>query len=192
MNAPTILIACASAGGRTAETAAIAAEAAGKAGALVTGPMDVRGRDATLLRGHDGVLLGEPTWGQGTHLPEFEPFAQSMRELCEPGGLAGVRAAAFTGCDRAYANFGRALVLLEGLLLDCGAELVQRGLMIELAHNQHSREHTRRWAEDFVARLRGELAQQPYLPRMTRADVDAVMGISAAERIRRETGGLGG
>lgn len=192
MSTPSILIACASAGGRTAETAYIAAEAAISAGALVTGPVDVRSRDATLLRGHDGILLGEPTWGQGTHLPAFEPFAQSMRELYEPAGLAGVRAAAFTGCDRAYANFGRALVLLEGLLLDCGAELVQRGLMIELAHNQHSREHTRRWAEEFVARLRGELAHESHLPRMSRADVDAVMGISATERKRRETGGLGG
>lgn len=190
MNNPSVIVVYASAGGRTAETAAIAAEAMARAGARVTGPLNARGLDAGILRGHDGLMLGEPTWGEGTHLPEFEPFARAMRERFEPAGLQSARACAFSGCDRAYRNFGRALELLENLLLDCGAELVQRGLLIELSHNEHSRTATQHWAQQFVARLRGELAPQPHLPRMTRADVDAVMGVT--DRAARETRGLGG
>ncbi len=190
MSNPSVIVVYASAGGRTAETSALAAEAMDSAGARVTGPLNARGLDASILRGHDGIMIGEPTWGEGTHLPEFEPFARAMRELFEPAGLQGARACAFSGCDRAYRNFGRALELIEGLLQDCGAVLLQRGLLIELSHNEHSRAATRAWAQQFVARLRGELAPQPHLPRMTRAEVDAVMGV--VDRDARETRGLGG
>lgn len=188
---PRILVAFASVGGNTAETARLLTVVATEARAEVTGPVDVRGQNAGILLGFDGLLIGEPTWGEGTHHTDFAPFDQSMAVLLQPGQkLLGVRAAAFGGCDRAYRNFGRAVELIEDRLVACGASVVQRGLKIELAHNDHSRRFTRQWAQDFVARVRGELEPQPNRPAMGKADVDEVMGISAQERKRRDNAGL--
>lgn len=186
-----ILVLFASVGGNTADTARLIAAAAAEAGAEVTGPLDVRGRDAGVLAGFDGLLIGEPTWGEGTHHADFAPFDASMAELLQPQQkLRRCRGAAFGGCDRAYRHFGRAVELIEDRLIACGAQVVQRGLKIELAHNQHSRRFTRQWALDFVARVKGELEPQPHRPAMTKADVDAVMGISVQERQRRDNAGL--
>ncbi len=104
--------------------------------------------------------------------------------------MEGVRSAAFGGCDRAYRHFGRAVELIEDRLVACGAVITQRGLKIELAHTEHSRAFTAKWAQDFVARLRNQLPLQPYRPAMTKPEVDAVMGISADERKRRDNAGL--
>ncbi|MBE7491812.1 MAG: flavodoxin domain-containing protein [Planctomycetes bacterium] len=188
---PRVLVGYVSVGGNTAETANILAAAAREAGAEVAGPVDLRGKSAELLIGHDGLLLGEPTWGEGAHHTDFAPFDDSMARLLEPGrALAGVRAAAFGGCDRAYRNFGRAIELIEDRLAACGALVVQQGLKIELAHNGHSRAFTRRWAQQFVARVAGRLEPQAYRPAMTRADADAVMGITPAQRRARDNAGL--
>lgn len=188
---PRILVAFASVSGNTAQTAAICVDALLRGGAQVAGPQDVRGRDALVLCGFDGLLLGEPTWGEGAHHPDFVPFDQSMQDLLVPQRrLEGARAAAFGGCDRAYRHFGRAIELVEARLQQCGAQVVQRGLKIELAHTPASVDFTRRWALDFLARVRGELEPQPHQPAMTKAEVDAVMGISAQERARRDNAGL--
>lgn len=188
---PRILVAFASVGGNTAETARLIAAAAEEADSDVTGPVDVRGRDAAILVGFDGLLIGEPTWGEGTHHTDYAPFDASMAAMLQPGQiLRDTRAAAFGGCDRAYRNFGRAVELIEDRLIACGAQVVQRGLKIELAHNDISRKFTRLWAQDFVARVKCELAPQPHRPAMTKADVDAVMGISVQERQRRDNAGL--
>ncbi len=188
---PRILVAFASVSGNTAETARLCVQAMQHAGAEVTGPENVRAGNASLLCGFHGVLLGAPTWGEGAHHPDFVPFDQSMLDQLVPGALlAGTRAAAFGGCDRAYRHFGRAIELLEDGLLQCGAQIVQRGLKIELAHNQHSRAATSQWALDFLARITGEKSLQPYRPAMTTADVDQVMGISPQERSRRDNAGL--
>lgn len=190
--ATKVLIAFASVGGNTAETAGLCAEAAREAGAEVTGPVDVRGRDANILRGYDGLLIGSPTWGEGAHHFDFLPFDASMEALLQPMcALTGVRAAAFGGCDRAYRQFGRAIELIEDRLIACGANVVQRGLKIELAHNEHSLAFTKQWAADFVRRVRAELPPQPHRPAMAKADVDAAMGISTEERARRDNAGLG-
>lgn len=188
---PRVLVAFASVGGNTAETARLLAVAATEAGAEVTGPVDVRGKNAGILLGFDGLLIGEPTWGEGTHHTDFAPFDASMAAMLQPGQkLVRVRAAAYGGCDRAYRNFGRAVELIEDRLVACGASVVQRGLKIELAHNDHSRAFTRQWALDFLSRVQGRLETQPYRPAMGKADVDAVMGISAQERKRRDNAGL--
>jgi len=188
---PRLCIAFASAGGVTAETARLCALAAREAGAAVTGPLDVRGKDASVLRGFDGLLIGSPTWGEGAHHFDFAPFETSMQDLLQPArALAGARAAAFGGCDRAYRHLGRAIELIEDRLAACGAIVIQRGLKIELAHNENSRAFTRAWARDFVRRLRGQLPAQPHRPAMGKAEVDAVMGISAEGRIRRDNAGL--
>jgi flavodoxin I len=154
--------------------------------------VDVRGCDANILRGYDGLLIGSPTWGEGAHHFDFLPFDASIEALLQPTrALAGVRAAAFGGCDRAYRHFGRAIELIEDRLTACGANVVQRGLKIELSHNEHSRAFTEQWAADFVHRVRAELPVQPHRPPMTKTDVDTVMGISGEERARRDNAGLG-
>ncbi|MCC7508278.1 MAG: flavodoxin domain-containing protein [Planctomycetes bacterium] len=185
-----IAIVFASSGGNTLETARMAALGATEAGA-VTALYSARDFSADILTEHDGLLIGEPTWGQGDHHADFRPFDDSMAQLLAPARrLHGKGAAAFAGCDRAYRNFGRAIELIEKRLAECGAEILQRGLMIELRHNPASREFTQQWGRNFVARLRGELAPEAHEPRMGRAEVDRVMGISLAERESRELGGL--
>lgn len=147
--------------------------------------------DASILLEGDAILLGEPTHGDGEHHGDFIPFDRSMLELLVPGRkLEGVPAAAFVGCDRAYRRFGGAIELVEARLQQCGARIVQKGLKIELRHTESSRLFTRQWARDFVQRARGELPDQPARPAMTRDEVDAIMGISREERIRRGEKGL--
>ncbi len=185
-----IAIVFATSSGNTLETARMAAAGAAEAGAVTT-LYCARDFSAEVLTRHDGILIGEPTWGQGDHHADFRPFDDSMAKLLVPAKrLRGKGAAAFAGCDRAYRNFGRAIELIEQRLAGCGADILQRGLMIELRHNPASREFTQQWGRDFVARLRGELAREAFEPRMGRAEVDQVMGISAAERENRELGGL--
>lgn len=187
----TIAIVYASGGGRTRETAELCAAAVADAGLTVLGPLCAKGLDPRRLLEADGLLLGEPTWGFGTHHFDYRPFDDAMGKVLGPARLLAPRgAAAFVGCDRAYRTYGTALDLIEQRLLDCGARLLQRGLKIELQHTDASRAFTRAWARDFALRLRGELPHQPHLPRPMHADVDAVMGISPAERAARNAGGL--
>jgi flavodoxin I len=186
-----LVIVYASTGGNTRETAELAAEGAASAGASVDS-YNAYGLDASILLEAQAILLGEPTWGDGEHHADWLPFDRGMKELLVPGQrLEGVPAAAFVGCDRAYRNFGRAIELVEGRLVECGARILQQGLKIELKHNEDSRLFTRQWAHDFVLRARGELPAQPYRPAMTREQADAVMGIGAGEREGREKRGLG-
>lgn len=186
-----LVIVYASTGGNTRETAELAAEGAESAGASVDS-YNAYGLDASILLEAEAILLGEPTWGDGEHHADWLPFDRGMAQELAPGRrLHGLPAAAFVGCDRAYRNFGRAIELIEDRLVECGARIMQQGLKIELKHNEHSRVFTRQWARDFVLRARGELPPQPYRPAMTREQADAVMGIGADERARREKRGLG-
>ncbi len=156
-----LVIAYATGGGNTQLTAELAAEAAARAGASVD-LYNVYLLDASVLLEADAILLGEPTHGDGEHHGDFLPFDRSMAEVLVPGrGLAGVPAAGFVGCDRAYTNFGRAIELIEDRLVECGASIVQQGLKIELAHTDQSKAFTRKWAGDFVRRVRGAPAALP-------------------------------
>lgn len=186
-----IAIVFATSGGNTLETARMAGVGCTEAGAQVA-LYNARDFSPRVLLEHDGILLGEPTWGDGAHHADFVAFDNAMAELLAPGKLlTGKGAAAFVGCDRAYRNFGRALELMEERLLACGASILQPGLKIELRHNPTSRAFTQQWGKEFVARLRGELAPLDFTKRMARAEVDKVMGISPAERERRDLAGLG-
>lgn len=185
-----IAIVFATSGGNTLETARMAAVGCTEAGAKVALYNAVAFSPGVLLE-HDGILIGEPTWGDGAHHADYARFDAAMAEVLAPGRLlAGKGAAAFVGCDRAYRNFGRALELIEERLVECGAQVLQQGLKIELKHNPASREYTKQWGRDFVARLRGELERQDHTARMGRADVDRVMGISKAQREHRDLQGL--
>jgi flavodoxin I len=186
-----VVVVYASGTGNTRETAECAAEGAARAGAQVD-LYNVYMLDASILLEGDAVLIGEPTHGDGEHHGDFIPFDKSMAELLVPGRrLEGIPAAAFVGCDRAYRNFGGAIELVENRLVECGARIIQKGLKIELKHNDHSRLAARQWAHDFVRRARGELPVQAYRPAMTRDEVDSLMGVTAAERARRGRQGLG-
>ena len=185
-----LVIVYASTGGNTRETAELAAVGAASAGASVD-TYNCYGLDASILLEAQAILLGEPTWGDGDHHADWSTFDQSMGDLLqEDEKLAGIPAAAFVGCDRAYRNFGRAVELIEDRLLDCGANVVQQGLKIELKHNDHSRVFTRQWGADFVARATGKLPHQAYRPAMTREEADAIMDISEDAREERDRRGL--
>lgn len=185
-----MVVVYASGGGNTRETAECAAEGVLEADAEV----DIYNAyllDASILLEADAVLVGEPTHGDGEHHGDFIPFDRSMAAHLVPGRrLAGVPAAGFVGCDRAYRKFGGAIELIENRLVECGARIMQPGLKIELRHTAQSRLFTREWGRDFVRRARGELPPVEYRPAMTREQVDAVMGITPEERARRETRGL--
>jgi flavodoxin I len=171
-----LIIVYASGGGNTRETAMCAAEGAKSAGAEVD-LYNVYQLDASILLEAQAILAGEPTYGDGDHHGDYIPFDRGMAELIAPGHkLQGIPAAAFVGCDRAYKNFGRAIELIENRLVECGANVVQKGLKIELKHNDHSRAFTRQWGAEFVKRAKGQLAPQPHRPAMTLAEADAVMG----------------
>jgi flavodoxin I len=171
-----VVIVYASGGGNTRETAISAAEGARDAGADVD-LYNVYQLDASILLEADAILAGEPTYGDGEHHGDFIPFDRGMAELLVPARkLEGVPSAAFVGCDRAYRNFGRAIELIEDRLALCGASIVQKGLKIELKHNDYSRAFTRQWGADFIRRARGELPFEAFRPAMTREEADAVMG----------------
>ncbi len=185
-----IAIVFASSSGNTFETARLAAAAMMEHGAKVA-TYNAATFKADVLLEADGILLGEPTWGDGGHHADFLRFDQSMAEMLVPQRkLQGKGAAVFTGCDRAYRNFGRAIELMEERLIECGASILQRGLKIELRHKPISRAFTQQWGRDFLKRLRAELPPQPHIPRMTQKDVDKIMGVSEQERWNRDHGGL--
>lgn len=186
-----LLIVYTTTGGNTRETAELAAEGALTAGGVEIDLYNAYGLDASILLEGDAVLLGEPTWGDGEHHADFVPFDHSMNELLVPERkLQGIPTAAFVGCDRAYRNFGRAIELVENRLVETGAKIVQQGLKVELAHNEHSRVFTRQWAHDFVLRAKGERPWQSHRPAMTREQADAIKGVSPADRERRNQSGL--
>jgi len=187
---PRVHILYASVGGNTAETANVCAAALLDAGA---GVRLIKARSANVndLTSADALLLGQPTWGDGDIHSDFMALDRAMQtELAPDKRLHGIPAAVFGGCDRAYRNFGRAVQHTEDRLLQCGATLVQRGLKIELAHNDTSRAFTHGWALAFLARVRGELRHEPHDPPMTPEDVDTIMGVTPQERQRRSTQGL--
>jgi flavodoxin I len=185
-----IVIVFASSSGNTLETARLASAAMMEHGAEVA-MYNAASFKADVLLDAQGILLGEPTWGDGDHHADFRRFDESMAELLVPERkLQGKGAAVFTGCDRAYRNFGRAIEHMEERLIECGASILQRGLKIELRHKPISRAFTQQWGRDFLKRLQGELPPQPHIPRMTQPDVDRIMGVSEEERFRRDQGGL--
>lgn len=181
-----VFIGYSSTGGNTKRTAELVAEGVSRAGAEPD-LYNVYLLDVSILAEYDAVILGEPTYGDGEHHHDFIPFDNAMEREVR---LEGVPAAAFAGCDRAYANFGRAVELIENRLEECGARIMQRGLKIELEHTAQSEVFTRQWGEVFVTRAKGELPAEPHRPAMKPEDVDKVMGVSKEERGARNRRGL--
>jgi len=85
--------------------------------------------DIQKLVEYDGILLGVYTWGNGDLPYEVEDFYDEIENV----DLTGKKAAIFGSGDRSYPEFCAAVDLLEEKLELSGAEIVQKGLKIELA-----------------------------------------------------------
>ncbi len=183
--AKSILIVYSTGGGNTKNSAEAIAEGVKQAGGNLIGVKNVTEISVEELTRADCILMGEPTWGDGEHYDDFLPFDKAMKEKLAPGKkLAGKQAAAFAGCDRAYSIFGNAVDMIEDRLMECGAEIMQQGVKVELEHNEHSLNFCRKWGHDFAKRVSGEMPKQPYIPRMTHDDADRVKGIDPASRTK--------
>lgn len=84
--------------------------------------------DVDELLAYDGLLIGAYTWNNGNLPDEFLDFYEDMEGL----DLSGKKAAVFGSGDTMYEYFGAAVDTIEERLIACGAELVQRGLKVEL------------------------------------------------------------
>ncbi|MEM5003030.1 flavodoxin domain-containing protein, partial [Priestia megaterium] len=85
--------------------------------------------DIQKLVEYDGILLGIYTWGNGDLPYEVEDFYDEIENV----DLTGKKAAIFGSGDRSYPEFCAAVDLLEEKLELSGAEIVEKGLKIELA-----------------------------------------------------------
>ncbi len=181
--AKTILIVYSSGGGNTKNSAEAIAEGVKQAGGNLVGIKNVTEMTVDELTKPDCILIGEPTWGDGEHYDDYLPFDNNMKERLAPDKkLAGKQCAVFAGCDRAYPIFGNAVDMIEDRLIECGAEIMQQGVKVELEHNEHSLAFCKKWGHDFVKRINGEMPKQPHIPRMTHDDADRVKGIDPASR----------
>ncbi|PGL73277.1 flavodoxin [Bacillus sp. AFS055030] len=123
-----ILIAFASMSGNTEEIAE-----------LIKSSIDTMGHDIEMkeiehintqkLVEFDGIILGAYTWGDGELPYEVEDFYDDLENL----NLTGKKAAVFGSGDHAYPKFCAAVDLLEERLKECGAQIIQEGLKVELA-----------------------------------------------------------
>ncbi|MBU3574114.1 flavodoxin [Priestia aryabhattai] len=93
------------------------------------GREEIEQLDIQKLVEYDGILLGVYTWGNGDLPYEVEDFYDEIESV----DLTGKKAAIFGSGDRSYPEFCAAVDLLEEKLELCGAEIVQKGLKIELA-----------------------------------------------------------
>jgi len=181
--AKSILIVYSTGGGNTKNTAEAVAEGVKQAGGNLVGVKNVTEIQVDDLTKADCLLMGEPTWGDGEHYDDYLPFDKAMQEKLASGKkLAGKQCAVFAGCDRAYAIFGNAVDMIEDRLMECGGEIMQQGIKVELEHNEHSLNFCKKWGADFAKRVAGEMPKQPYIPRMTHDDADRVKGLDPAAR----------
>lgn len=106
--------------------------------------------DIQKLVEYDGILLGVYTWGSGDLPYEVEDFYDEIENI----NLTGKKAAIFGSGDRSYPEFCAAVDLLEEKLELCGAEIVQKGLKIELApETEEDIEHCNSFATSFSKNL---------------------------------------
>jgi len=130
------------------------------------------------LKNCDFYVLAEPTWGDGEHYDDWIPFDEAMQKA----DLSGTQGAVMSGCDRSYSQLGVAIDLIEDTMTKAGAKILQRGIKIELEPTPKTYEYIEKtWAPDLVKRAKGELEIQPNTPRMTLAEVCAMMGKPAPE-----------
>ncbi len=92
--------------------------------------MAVSGCKVSDLSEYDLILMGCSTWGYGELQDDFIPFYESL----EKADLSGKKAAVFgTGDSAGYPDtFCAAVDMIEARLKECGAEVVQPGLKVDV------------------------------------------------------------
>ncbi len=104
---------------------------------------------ASILEEYDGIILGAYTWGDGDLPDDFLDFYDEMEEI----QLAGKKAAVFGSCDSAYPKYGAAVDILEEKLRERGAEVVMKGLKVELTPEDEDVEKCLQFGSEFVKYL---------------------------------------
>lgn len=104
---------------------------------------------ASILEEYDGIILGAYTWGDGDLPDDFLDFYDEMEEI----QLAGKKAAVFGSCDSAYPKYGAAVDILEEKLRERDAEVVIKGLKVELTPEDEDVEKCLQFGSEFVKHL---------------------------------------
>lgn len=143
-----ILMVFASMSGNTEEIANLVAEGIKQAGNEVEIKEIFHAAAKDLLE-YDAILLGTYTWGDGELPDDFLDFYEDLHNL----DLTGKKAAVFGSGDHAYIHFCAAVDILESKLRECGAELVQEGLKIEMSPSGSEVELCRNFGKQFTAQL---------------------------------------
>ncbi|MEW9670271.1 flavodoxin [Ammoniphilus sp. 3BR4] len=143
-----ILMVFASMSGNTEEIANLVAEGIKQAGSEIE-IKEIFQANAEELMDYDGILLGTYTWGDGELPDDFLDFYDELDGL----DLKGKKAAVFGSGDHAYIHFCAAVDILEGKLQECGAELVQAGLKIEMSPAGQEVELCKSFGKHFASEL---------------------------------------
>ncbi|MCI3921134.1 flavodoxin [Paenibacillus sp. TRM 82003] len=115
--------------------------------------LEIEHMDAKDLADYDGILIGAYTWGDGELPYEAEDFYDELESV----DLSGKKVAVFGSGDTAYPKFCAAVDLFEERLKECGAELVQDGLRVELTPDtEEEQERCAQFAVNFAKALGNE------------------------------------
>lgn len=148
---PKILILYASMSGNTEEIANLVAEGLQENGIEPTIIDIMNSPFAHELLEYDGVIIGSYTWGDGELPDDFLEFYVEMSGV----DLSGIKSAVFGSGDHAFLEFCAAVEIFERKLLECNAQLVQKGLKIEMsptnAEKPICKEFGAKFARNFVS-----------------------------------------
>lgn len=146
----TFLVLYASMSGNTEGIAKLIEEGIMEAGGQVELKeiMDAKPED---LLDYEGILLGSYTWGDGELPDEFLDFYDEMDGL----DLSGKKIAVFGSGDHAYIHYCAAVDILETKVKECGAELVQEGLKIEMSPYGPEVEDCKNFGKRFASQFLG-------------------------------------
>ncbi|MEH7110332.1 flavodoxin [Bacillus sp. JJ1764] len=145
-----ILIVYASMTGNTEEMAHLIGDGVIQAGAVLV-RKDIIEVSAADLQSYDGILIGAYTWGDGDLPDEFLDFYEEM----DPLHLSGKKTAVFGSCSSSYEHRGRAVDLLIEKLTEIGADIILKGLKIDLAPSSEEKKLCIQYGRSFVEKSFG-------------------------------------
>lgn len=99
----------------------------------VSGLFDVELKNAAdisadILPLYDIIIFGCSTWGDGVLQDDFAEFAEKLKAV----SLTGKKAAVFGPGESTYPQFCKAVDILEAMLVNCGAQLLFKGLKVDV------------------------------------------------------------
>jgi flavodoxin I len=112
---------------------------------------DILEVDAKELEMYDGILLGAYTWGDGDLPDEFLDFYEDMTSI----DLKGKMVAAFGSCDSTYEHRGKAVDILTERLLECGANVIHKGMKVDLTPTAEEQKQCYQFGQFFAEKLKG-------------------------------------